>query len=184
MKFIVFILMTTSFLFSSNLTKLYKMYESQEYVKACDYAVKYYYKKANKNNEKYVTLYGLSCLETDKLYRIATPMIQLKNSASARANASYFSTILLQKQLLKQAVIDGKNIDDLHLPTTNFILSKIFHLFVNKEYVLKDNIYRFDDKENKEKTYRLYTDKSEKNKTYMIIDIYKEEKFIKRYRYN
>jgi len=184
MKIILFILMTTAFLFSSNLSKLYKMYESQKYSKACDYAMKYYNKKANKNNEKYVTLYGLSCLETDNINRIATPMIQLKKSVSARANASYFSTILLQKQLLKQAVIDGKKIDDLHLPTTNFIVSKIFNLFVNKEYVLIDDIYRFEDKNNKEKTYKLYMDKSKEESMYMIIDIYKDEKFIKRYRYN
>jgi len=182
MKTILFILMTTSFLFSSNLSKLYKMYEKQEYIKACDYAVKYYNK--NKNNEKYLTLYGLSCLETDKLYRIATPMIRLGESESSRANASYFSTILLQKQLLRQALFDGKKIDDLHLPTTNFILSKIFNLFVNKAYILKDDIYKFKDKDNKEKTYKLYIDKSVKNKIYMIIDIYKDEKFIKRYRYN
>jgi hypothetical protein len=160
------------------------MYENQEYDKACDYAVKYYNKKGNKSNEKYVTLYGLSCLETDKIYRIATPMIQLNQSESARANASYFSTILLQKQLLRQALIDGKKIDDLRLPTTNFILSKIFNLFVNKEYVLLDGIYKFEDKKNKEKTYKLYMDKSEKKNIYMIIDVYKDEKFIKRYRYN
>ena len=182
MKPILFILMTTPFLFSSNLSKLYKMYEKQEYTKACDYAVKYYNK--NKNDEKYVTLYGLSCLETDKIHRIATPMIRLGESESARANASYFSTILLQKQLLRQALIDGKKIDDLHLPTTNFILSKIFNLFVNKEYVLTEGIYKFEDKENSEKTYKLYIDNSSKNKKYMMIDIYKDEKFIKRYRYN
>ena len=182
MKPILFILMTTSFLFSSNLSKLYKLYEKQEYLKACDYAVKHYNK--NKNNEKYLTLYGLSCLETDKIYRIATPMIRLGKSESARANASYFSTILLQKQLLRQALFDGKKIDDLHLPTTNFILSKIFNLFVNKEYVLKDGIYKFEDKDNEAKTYKLYIDNSTKNKKYMMIDIYKDEKFIKRYRYN
>ena len=184
MKIILFILMTTLFLFSSNLSKLYTMYEGQEYVKACDYAHKYYSKKENKSNEKYVTLYGLSCLETDKINRIAIPMIELKNSTTARENASYFSTILLQKQLLKQAIVDGKKIDDLHLPTTTFILSKIFNLFVNKKYVLKDDIYRFQDEKNKEKMYKLYVDKSEKKSMYMIIDIYENEKFIKRYRYN
>ena len=182
MKIILFILVTTSLLFSSNLSKLYKMYEKQEYTKACDYALKYYNK--NKKDEKYVTLYGLSCLETDNIQRIATPIIQLEKTKSARANASYFSTILLQKQLLRQALFDGKQIDDLHLPTTNFILSKIFNLFVNKEYVLKDGIYKFEDKENKEKTYKLYIDDSSKNKKYMMIDVYKDEKFIKRYSYN
>ena len=151
-------------------------------MKACDYAVKYYSK--NKNSEEYLTLYGLSCVETDKIFRIATPMIRLGESESGRANASYFSTILLQKQLLRQALIDGKKIDDLHLPTTNFILSKIFTLYVNKEYILNDEIYKFKDKENKEKMYKLYIDTAKKNKTYMIIDVYKDEKFIKRYKYN
>jgi len=84
MKKIIYIfLMTTVFLFSSNLSTLYKLYEKQEYTKACDYAVKYFYKKRNKNSEQYLTLYGLSCLETDKIHRIATPMLRLKNTKDA-----------------------------------------------------------------------------------------------------
>lgn len=175
-------MMTTSSLFSSNLSTLYKLYEKQEYAKACDYSVRYF--ERNKNNEKYLTLYGLSCLETDKIYRIATPMIRLTKTEAARANASYFATILLQKQLLKQALLDGKTLDDLQLPTTSFILSKIFNLFIQKEYTLSNDIYKFQDEIYKEKTYKLYMKEEKKNKNYMIIDIYKDDKFIKRYRYN
>jgi hypothetical protein len=179
---ILFLLMTTTSLFSSNLSKLYKLYEKQEYLKACDYAHKYYNK--NKKSEKFLTLYGLSCLETDKISRIATPMMALGDSKDSRANSSYFSTILLQKQLLRQALLDNKKIDDLHLPTTNFIVSKIFNMYVAKEYEFKENIYIFQDKKSQEKSYKLYMDKSKKRRIYMIIDIYKDEKFIKRYRYN
>ena len=175
--------MTTAFLFSSNLSTLYKLYEKQEYRKACDYAVKYFYKKRNKNSEKYMTLYGLSCLETDKIHRIATPILRLKSSKDARANAAYFSTILLQKKLLFQALVDKTSLKNLHLPDTSFILSKIFTLFVNEEYILKDEVYTFNDRENKELKYQLYIKEKKKKQKYMIIDVYKDNKFTKRYSY-
>ncbi len=180
-KIIFFLLMVKLSLFSSNLSTLYKLYEKQEYDKACDYAIKYFNK--NKNSEKYVTLYGLACLETDKMYHIATPMLRLKNTKDARANSAYFATILLQKKLLFQALIDKTSLKNLHLPSTNFILSKIFSLFVNEEYILKNDVYSFRDKEKKEMTYQLYLKKNKKKEQQMIIDIYKDDKFIHRYIY-
>jgi hypothetical protein len=184
MKKIVYILlMTTAVLFSSNLSTLYKLYEKQEYDKACDYAFKNFYKKRNKNSEKYMTLYGLSCLETDKIDRVAMPMLGLKSSKDARANASYFSTILLQKRLLFQALVDKISLSDLHLPYTHFIVSKIFSSFVNKEYSVKEGVYTFKDKEKKEMKYQLYIEENKKNEKFMIIDIYKDDKFTHRYRY-
>ncbi len=166
---------------ASNLSKLYKMYEKQEYDKACNYAMKYFTK--NKNSEDYLTLYGLACLETDNIHRIATPMLRLKKTKDARANAAYFSTILLQKELLFQAMVDKISLSNLQLPNTNFILSKIFTLFSKKEYAFKNDIYNFKDKEKKEMAYKLYIEESKKKEKYMILDIYKDDKFTHRYRY-
>ena len=180
MKLLLSLLMTTVFLFSSNLSKLYKLYEKQEYDKACNYAHKYYYKKKNRNSENYSTFYGLSCLETNKISRIAIPMTALTKTEDARANASYFGIILLQKQLLLQALIDKKPLGKLHLPSTNFIISKLFTLFLEKKYTLEDNVYKFIDKNLR---YELYIKKAKKNHEYMVIDIYKDEKFTKRYQY-
>lgn len=182
-KIIYLLLMTTAFLFSSNLSTLYKLYEKQEYTKACDYAIKYFYKKRNKNSEQYLTLYGLSCLETDKIHHIATPMLRLKSTKDARANAAYFSTILLQKELLFQALIDKISLKNLHLPNTNFILSKIFSLFVDEKYILKNDVYSFNDLEKKEMKYQLYIKENKKKEKLMIIDVYKDDKFTKRYSY-
>ncbi len=182
-KIISILLMTTAILFSSNLSTLYKLYEKQAYDKACDYAVKHFYKKRNQNSEEYLTLYGLSCLETDKIYRIATPMLRLKKSKDARANAAYFSTILLQKKLLYQALIDKTSLKNLHLPTTNFVLSKIFTLFVNEAYSLRDNIYSFQDSQKREMRYQLYIKENRQKEKLMIIDVYRDDKFIQRYRY-
>ena len=176
-------MMTTSFVFSSNLSTLYKLYEKQEYKKACDYANKYWYKKVNKNSEKFLTLYGLSCLETDKLALVAIPMVRLKGSKEARANASYLSTILLQKQLLMQAILDKKSLVELHLPKTRFVVSKIFSLYIKKKFTFKNGVYKFQDEEKENIKYQLYIQNNKKNKKYMIIDIYKDDKFIQRYRY-
>jgi len=180
MKKIFLIVVFTIALYSSNLSTLYHLYEKQEYDRGCDYAMKYYNK--NKNDEKYVTLYGLCCIETNNIHRIATPMIVLNKTKSSRENASYFGTILLQKQLLKQAILDKKNLGDLKLPKTNFFLSKIFNLFVKKKYVLEDEVYRLQDEQDKDIKYQVYIQK-EKDMSYMIIDIYKKDKFTKRYRY-
>ena len=90
------------------------------------------------------------------------------------------SWILLQKQLLLQALIDKKPLGDLHLPTTNFIISRLFTLFIEKKYTIEDNVYTFMDKNAR---YQLYIKKGKKNRQYMVIDIYKEEKFTKRYQY-
>jgi hypothetical protein len=180
MKILLALLMISTSLFSSNLSTLYKLYEKQEYDKACDYAHKYYYKKRNKSSENYLTFYGLSCLETNNISRVAIPMTALTQTEDARANASYFGTILLQKQLLFQALIDKKSLGDLHLPTTNFILSKLFTLFIEKKYIIEDEVYTFKDSDF---LYHLYIKKGKKNRQYMVIDIYKEEKFTKRYQY-
>jgi len=178
---ILFLIMifSLSFLYSSNLSILYNYYTHQEYDKGCDYAMKYYNK--NKDNEKFVTLYGLACLETNNIHRIATPMIVLKKTKESRENASYFGTILLQKELLRQAIVDNKTLGDLRLPKTNFVLSKIFNLFIAKKYLFKDGIYKLEDSQNKNIKYQVYIEKESKN--YMIIDIYQNDKFIKRYRY-
>jgi len=183
MKIVLFMLIATAFLFSSNLSKLYKLYEKQEYDKACDYALKYAYKKRNRESENYLTLYGLSCLETNNISRVAVPMTSLTKTKDARANASYFGTILLQKQLLLQALIDKKPLGELHLPSTNFVLSKVFSLFLDKKYSLKEGVYRLKDKEDESIEYRLYIKKSKKIFYYMVIDIYKDNKFTKRYQY-
>ncbi len=181
MRIFLFITIFTSIIFSSNLSTLYKLYENQKYDKGCDYAFKYFNK--NSNDEKFLTFYGLSCLETNNINRIAIPMVKLKSKKSSRENASYFGTILLQKQLLKQALLDNRELGNLKLPKTNFILSKIFNLFVQKKYNLKDNIYIFKDSKNSDIKYQLYIQQT-KIGNYMILDVYKNSKFIKRYRYD
>ena len=182
MKKLFLLTSLTSLLFCSNLSEIYKLYEKQEYEKGCDYGAKYYNK--NINSEKYLTFYGLSCLETNSINRLAQPMVKLGETKELRETASYFATILLQKQLLKQSLLDGKELSNLNLPKTDFVVSKIFNLFVEKKYKVKDDIYTLIDIDKKDIRYEVYIKKSKKNINYMIIDIYDGDKFTKRYQYN
>ena len=174
MRYVIFLLVSIP-LFSGNLTKLYKMYEKQEYEKGCRFAKKLY--KSYLKNEQFLTLYCLNCLETNDLDEIAKPMVLLKKSKESRQNASYFGTILLQKQLLKQALLDKRELTILKLPTTDFFLSKIFNAFVRRNYKIVDNRYIIEDDD---RSYQLYID----SKNRMVVDIYKDKKFLKRYIYN
>jgi hypothetical protein len=182
MKKIFLYLLFSSSIIASNLSDIYKLYENQKYDKGCDYGEKYYTK--NIDNEKYLTFYGLSCLETNSINRLAQPMVKLGGSRELRETASYFATILLQKQLMKQFLIDGKELGNLRLPKTDFVLSRIFNLFVKKEYSLKEDIYILVDVDKQDIRYEVYIKERKKNRNYMIIDIYQNDKFTKRYQYD
>ncbi len=173
MRVILILIISILSIFASDLSTLYKLYEKQEYDKGCDYGFKHY--STNRDNEKFLTLYGLSCLETNNIDRVATSMISLNKTKSSRENASYFATILLQKNLLRQAILDKKSLSYLTLPKTNFTISKIFNLFVKKEYRLIDGVYRLESGDN---SYSVYIKDG-----YMIIDVFNSDRFIKRYRY-
>ena len=182
MRKLFLLTLLSSLLFCSNLSDIYKLYEKQEYEKGCDYGAKYYSK--NINSENYLTFYGLSCLETNSINRLAQPMVKLGRTKELRETASYFATILLQKQLLKQFLLDGTELGNLKLPKTNFVLSRIFNLFVKQEYSVKDDTYILVDSDKKDIRYEVYIKESKKNINYMIIDIYQGDKFIKRYQYD
>ena len=173
MRYLIFLLISMP-LISGNLSKLYKLYEKQKYEEGCKLAKRVY--KSYLDNESFLTLYGLNCLETNDIDEIAKPMVLLKKTKESRQNASYFGTILLQKQLLKQALLDKRELTILKLPTTPFYLSKVFNAFVRGNYRIDDNRYII---EEGDKSYQLYID----SKSRMVVDIYKSEKFLKRYIY-
>ncbi|NPA60898.1 MAG: hypothetical protein GXO06_01265 [Epsilonproteobacteria bacterium] len=174
MRYLLIILLSIP-LISGNLSKLYKLYEKQEYESGCRLAKRLY--RNYLKSESFQTLYGLNCLETDRIDEIAKPMVLLKKSKESRQNASYFGTILLQKQLLRQAIVDKRELGELKLPKTNFFISKIFNLFVEHKYSEDNGRYRMEDGD---REYQLYIDSRDR----MVVDIYKDRKFLKRYIYN
>lgn len=112
-------------------------------------------------------LYGFACLKSDYIDRLAIPLTSLRSTKTERANASYFATILLQKKLLYHAMIDHIDISHLVLPKTDYVLSKVFDLYVRNEYKKIDDKYYLTSKESDGLLYVLYTQSN--GKSYKMV---------------
>jgi hypothetical protein len=78
--------------------------------------------------------------------------------------------------------LDGYVLSDLKLPTTNYILSKVFDLYSKLEKHEKRAFYLFEDPKDKKLTYKLYLAKDYKI-TKMVIEEYYDTMLIKRHIY-
>jgi hypothetical protein len=156
------------------------LFQNKIYKEVCSIGTKNF--NNYRDDEEYISLYAFSCLYSDQIDRLAIPIILLRNSKESRANASYFSTILMQKKLLYHSLMDGYDISNLNLATTDYILSKVFDLYVKIGKYEKRQFYIFHDKESPKVTYKLYLQKTLKT-TKMIIEEYYDNILVKKHIY-
>lgn len=148
---------------------LYNWYNKGQYLKVCNEGFKVFSK--HRNDEVFISLYAYGCLNADLLDRLATPIVLLKRSQTARKNAAYFSAILMKKKLLMHALIDKYDISNIKLPASSYILSKVFDLLVASNYDANSTSHTLTDPTNNAITYKLYTN-SEESLTKIIIESY------------
>lgn len=141
-------------LYSNTRDDMYNFYQNKRYKKVCNLGFKYFDKY--KKDESFISLYAFGCLNSDYIDRLSNPISILKLSKESRSNAAYFSVILMQKKMLYHALIDGYEISNLHLPTTNHILSKVFDFYSKLGKHNKRRVYLFEDENDKKLTYKLY----------------------------
>ena len=134
--------------------ELFSLYQTKQYKQACRFGFQNF--SSFKKNEELVALYGFSCLNSDYIDRLAIPITALRSSKEARANATYFAVILMQKKMLYHALIDGYDFSGLKLPSTNYILSKVFDLYNQAEKNKLQKEYIFKDPKNQHIRYKLY----------------------------
>lgn len=146
------------------------LYQKKAFKEACDIGYKNFglYSK----DEEYVSLYAFSCLNVDYVDRLLIPITILKFSKEARSNAAYFSAIVMQKKLLYHALIDDYDISALNLPTTDYVLSKVFDLFSKHQKEGKKDIYIFEDEKDNRLKYKLYIIKDDKIEKMVIEELY------------
>lgn len=151
---VIFIFLLSSFIWAYEVQDLYRFYQEGKYKKACNVGLKIFNKY--RKNPDFLMLYGFSCLKADYIDRVAVPMIGLNKSKTARANASYFATVFLQKKLLYHSLLDHTDISHLRLPVTGHIISKVFQLYISGNYKKKGDIYTLANPNQPDTTYRLY----------------------------
>jgi len=170
MKAIVTLLILTHALFANITTEMFQAYKNRHYETVCKQGGKNF--NANRNDEKFISLYAFGCLYSDHIDKLAIPIIVLKKSQEARANSAYFSTILMQKKLLYHALVDGYKISSHNLPSTEYIFSKVFDLYGEQQEQKREDFYIFQDKQNAKLLYKLYIEKHEKSFFIIIEEIY------------
>ena len=155
--------------FADDKARLFKLYNKGEYEKVCHQGFKLFQK--NRRDEAFISLYAYSCLNSDYLDRLATPIVMLKYSKDARANAAYLSAILMKKKLLYHALLDGYDVSEIKLPASSHILSKVFDLFSQNNKKSADGLYVLYDPQKDGYEYHLYLDRSE-NIPKIVIEEY------------
>jgi hypothetical protein len=169
MKLLVLFIFLTN-LYADVKQDMFNFYQNKQYSKACTIGFNYF--KRYKRDEAYASLYGFSCLNSDYIDRLAEPITVLKFSKDARANAAYFSIILMQKKLLYHALLDNYPLSKLKLPTTDYVLSKVFDLYAQLGKHKKRTFYLFKDKKDKKLTYKLYLIKDNDISKMVVEEIY------------
>jgi len=175
---IALILVLATFLYGDFKQDIFKLYQDKKYSKVCNLGYKNFTKL--KNDEKFISLYAFACLKSDYIDMLSVPITKLKQSKESRANASYFSIILMQKKLLYYAMVDGYDISSLNLPSTDYVLSKAFDFYIKQNR--KKDIYIFNDDKNNRISYKLSLTK--KRGIYkIVIDEFYDNKFVKKHIY-
>ncbi len=162
-----------------DLASLIKAYKNRNYAYVCKKGYKLFDKL--RKDENLVTMYAFSCLRIDYIDRLAVPILILGKTPQSRNNRAYFSLILTQKNILVSALFDGKRFEGLHVPDTDYILSKVFNLYFQKKYKKTDNEYIMHDSTNKV-TYEMSVKKDRYGKVLSIKEIRPDKTIIHQYR--
>ncbi len=178
-SFLIFII-GSILLFADIKQDVYNLYQNHNYKEACNIGMKNF--KDYKYDEQYISLYAFSCLHSDHIDRLATPITKLKFSKEARTNAAYFSIILMQKKLLYYALVDEYDLSSFKLPTTDHVLSKAFDYYSKLGKHTPKDFYLFEDYNDKKITYKLYITKENKLSKIVIEELYNSN-IIKRHMY-
>jgi hypothetical protein len=179
MKYLIILLFITN-IYADVKQEMFTLYQNKKYAKVCSMGFDNFGKY--KRDEEFVSLYAFACLNSDYIDRLAIPTAVLKFSKEARANAAYFSVILMQKKLLYHSLLDGYELSNLKLPTTDYILSKVFDLYSKLGKHKQRAFYLFEDPHDKKLSYKLYLAKDYKI-TKMVIEEFYDTMLIKRHIY-
>jgi hypothetical protein len=170
MKYVLLLFLFFIHAEATGVSDVYNNYQNKNYLKACKIGEKLL--NRYQNDEKFVSLYAFSCLKADKIDNLAKPIVLLTKSEEARSNAAYFSVILMQKKLLFHALLDTYDFKGLKLPTTDYVLSKVFDLYIDGRKDIKNHLYRFVDPEDKKHTYRLFITRDASKRKIVIEEYY------------
>ncbi len=119
---------------AKDITPFIKDFKAKRYDQVCGKGMRAYY--SGYTEENFVSLVGVSCAKVDRINLLGMLQRSLVTTKEARENSSYFSTLILQKRLIYQFMIDDLTLEHLKLPSSNHLLSRVFTQLSLKNYKL------------------------------------------------
>ncbi len=93
---------------------------------------------ADEKDENIFTAVGDACAKEDSINSLCNVIRHLVTTKEHRESGSYFATLVLQKKLIYQFMLDGINLQDLRLPKTDHLLSRVFEELARGNYTIDD----------------------------------------------
>ena len=115
-----------------DITSFIDDFKAKKYNKVCEKGSKVYY--GGYTDENFVSLVGISCAKVDRINILGMFQRSLVQTDASRENASYFSTLILQKRLIYQFMIDDLDLSNLKLPSSAHLLSRVFEKLSSTQY--------------------------------------------------
>ena len=167
MKSLLILLVIFSTVYGDKYNQFLKHLNDKNYEKACRVGKAIVY--AHETDEKLLSLIAQSCLKVDYIYALSMVQHRLRKTKETRADASAFTSIILQKKLIYQFMYDNTDISTFALPIVEHPLSYTFVAIRDGNYKLiskKPKVITFN-KNNKK--YKVYIDKKDAGR--VIIEI-------------
>jgi len=165
-----------SSMYAYSYNDLLKDYETKNFEKVCNDGAVFLIK--NDKNEQILTALGDACAKVDAINPLGNVAKNLISTKEYRESGSYFATLLLQKKLIYQFMLDNINLKELKLPRTDHVLSRVFEQLSKGNYKMVDKRIEIS---TPEMNYMLWLSDDDPKKVY--IDENKDGKLVKRHWY-
>ena len=174
---ILFFLFTALSLFAIDTSEFTARFQAKDYLEACKNGSTLMAKGLR--DEKILSLIGYACMQADYTNTLAILQNRLRRSKAARENSTIFSSLVLQKRLIYQFLLDGVDISTLYLPVAEHPLSFAFVAIRDKAFErIGDKIVFTRDK----KRYEVYIDDNDVRHR-LAIDEFDAAGGVKEHRY-
>jgi hypothetical protein len=170
MKKILYIyLLSLLTLNGASIDSLIKSFGERDFKTVCKDGMRKY--EGGNRDEDFLGMVGVACAEIDYINPLGILQKSLRSTKAGRNNASYFATLILQKKLLYQFMVDDIDLGYLRVPDTNHILSIMFKYLVLKQYKTISESPKSLEIEDGERVIKIYVSNDTPKK--VIVDIYK-----------
>jgi hypothetical protein len=178
-KIFLVVLLLFSTVYADKYNRFLKHLNDKNYEQACRVGKQIIY--ADEKDEKLLSLIAQSCLKCDYIYALSMVQHRLRKTKQTRADASAFSSVVLQKKLIYQFMYDDTDISTLALPVVDHPLSHTFVAIRDKNYKLLSKHPKIISFKNGNKNYKVYIDQNDMGR--IIIEITDENNNKQRRKY-